>query len=305
MNPRTATSLSIALVAAVAFFGCSKGTVEAPTPKPRTRVILLGTGNPNADPERHGPATAITVDDAVYLVDFGPGVVRRAAAAGLPMEKLSRAFATHLHHDHTSGYADLIFTPWTLERTEPLEVYGPPGIAKMTEHLLAAYSEDVALRLDGLEPANKAGYKVNAHEIAPGVIYKDDNVTVKAFAVPHGSWKYAFGYRFETTDRIIVISGDTTASPAVEENARGADVLLHEVICGAGLAKRTPDWKAYHTAFHTTAPDLGHIAARAKPKLLLLHHVLLSGCTEDQLLKEIYDAGFTGRTVIGKDLEVF
>lgn len=285
--------------------GCSTATVEAPAAKPRTRVILLGTGNPNADPERHGASTAIAVDDAVYIVDFGPGVVRRASAAGLAMPKLSRAFVTHLHHDHTSGYADLIFTPWTLDRTEPLEVYGPPGIAKMTEHLVAAYSEDIELRLNGLEPANKTGYKVNAHEISPGVIYKDDKVTVKAFAVPHGSWKHAYGFRFETPDRVIVVSGDTTVSPAVEENARGADVLLHEVICGAGLAKRTPDWKAYHTAFHTTAPDLGRIAVRAQPKALVLHHVLLSGCTEEELLKEIRGAGFTGRTVIGKDLEVY
>ncbi|MGH9791818.1 MAG: MBL fold metallo-hydrolase [Candidatus Acidiferrales bacterium] len=294
-----------ALLAAVAFAGCTTATVEAPTRQPRTRVILLGTGTPNADPERHGTSTAIVVDDAVYIVDFGPGVVRRAAAAKLPMPKLTRAFVTHLHSDHTAGYADLIFTPWVLDRTEPLEVYGPPGLRKMTEHIAAAYAEDIDVRINGLEPANTTGHKVNPHEITPGVIYKDDKVTVKAFAVPHGSWKHAYGYRFETPDRVIVISGDTTASDAVAENARGADVLLHEVICGAGLAQRSPDWKAYHSAFHTTAPDLGRIAARAQPKLLVLHHVLLSGCTEQHLLDEIRAAGFTGRTVIGNDLDVF
>jgi ribonuclease Z len=175
----------------------------------------------------------------------------------------------------------------------------------MTEHLLAAYAEDIRVRLDGLEPANTTGYKVNAHEVQPGEIYKDSKVKVRAFAVPHGSWKYAYGYRFETPDRVIVISGDTTVSEAVAENARGADILIHEVICAAGLAKRTPDWKAYHTAFHTQAPDLGRIAARAQPKLLVLHHVLLSGCTEQQLLDEIRAGGFAGRTVIAKDLDVF
>ncbi|MGH9815847.1 MAG: MBL fold metallo-hydrolase [Candidatus Acidiferrales bacterium] len=278
---------------------------RASAPQPRTRVILLGTGTPNPDPERHGPSTAIVVDDAVYIVDFGPGVVRRAASAKLPMTKLSRAFVTHLHSDHTAGYADLIFTPWVLGRSEPLEVYGPPGIAKMTEHIVAAYAEDIDVRINGLEPANTTGHKVNANEIAPGVIYKDDKVTVQAFAVPHGSWKHAYGYRFKTPDRTVVISGDTTASDAVAENARGSDLLLHEVICAAGLAQRTPDWKAYHSAFHTTAPDLARIAARAQPKLLLLHHVLLSGCTEQQLLEEIRAAGFTGRTVIGNDLDIF
>lgn len=286
--------------------GCRSGQQPSPvSPQPRTRVILLGTGTPNADPARHGSATAIVVDDAVYLVDFGPGVVRRAAAAGLAMPKLTRAFVTHLHSDHTAGYADLIFTPWVLERTEALEVYGPPGLAKMTEHMLAAYAEDIDIRIHGLEPANPTGYKVNAHEVQPGVVYKDKKVTVRAFAVTHGSWKYAYGYRFETPDRVIVLSGDTTASDAVAENARGADILVHEVICAAGLAQRTPEWKAYHSAFHTTAPDLGQVAARAQPKLLVLHHVLLSGCTEQQLLEEIRGGGFAGRAVIGNDLDVF
>ncbi len=245
------------------------------------------------------------MDDAAYIVDFGPGVVRRAAAAGIAMPQLKRAFVTHLHSDHTVGYADLILTPWTLERTEPLEVYGPPGLVKMTEHVTAAYAEDVDVRIRGLEPANTTGYKVIAHEVQPGMIYKDGKVTVHAFAVPHGAWKHAYGYRFETLDRVIVLSGDTTASEAVEESARGADILVHEVICAAGLARRTPDWKAYHTSSHTSAPELGRLAARAQPKLLVLSHVLLSGCTEEQLLREIRDAGFAGRVVLGNDLDVF
>jgi ribonuclease Z len=299
--------LRATLCATLTLAACSRREEPpaAPQPKPRTRVILLGTGNPNADPARHGPSTAIVVDDAAYIVDFGPGVVRRAAAAGIAMPQLKRAFVTHLHSDHTAGYADLIFTPWTLERTEPLEVYGPPGLATMTQHISAAYAEDVDVRIRGLEPANTTGYKVNAHEVQPGVIYKDDKVTVHAFAVPHGAWKHAYGYRFQTPDRVIVISGDTTASEAVEEHARGADILVHEVICAAGLAQRTPDWRAYHTASHTTAPELGRLAARAQPRLLLLSHVLLTGCTEEQLLKEIRDAGYTGPLVRGNDLDVF
>src|SRR5215470_1385158 len=84
--------------------------------KSRTQIVLLGTGTPNADPDRSGPAVAIVVDETPYLVDFGPGVVRRAAAAyrkgvkALAMPKLTRAFVTHLHTDHTAGYPDLIFT---------------------------------------------------------------------------------------------------------------------------------------------------------------------------------------------------
>jgi ribonuclease BN (tRNA processing enzyme) len=273
--------------------------------KPATRVITLGTGTPNADPNRSGPATAIVVGEAVYLVDCGPGVVRRAAAAGLKMESLTRAFLTHLHSDHTAGLSDLIFTPWVLERSLPLELYGPPGTTAMAQGILAAYKEDIAMRIHGLEQANPTGYKVNAREVAPGVIYKDANVTVKAFAVPHGSWKHAYGYRFETRDgRVIVISGDTTRSPALAEHARGADLLIHEVYLESAWAQRPPKWKKYHQSFHTSSRDLARIAAQARPKLLVLHHVLLWGGREKDLLREIGEI-YKGPVVIARDLQVF
>lgn len=272
--------------------------------KPQTRVILLGTGTPNANPERSGSATAIVVGDAVYLVDCGPGVVRRAAAAGLKMPALKRVFLTHLHHDHTSGLSDLIFTPWTLERTDPLDLYGPPGSAAMAKHVLAAYEEDIRIRLDGLEPANTTGYKVTAHDVKPGIVYKDASVTVRAFAVPHGSWKHAYGYRFETPDKVIVISGDTTKSEEIARQARGADILIHEAYSEAGLAKRPPAWQKYHTAFHTSSRDLARIAAQAKPKLLVLYHLILSGQTPEQVLAEVQEI-YKGPVVIGKDLQVF
>src|SRR5580698_9203925 len=111
------------------------------------QVILLGTGTPNADPERSGPAVAVVAGGVSYLVDFGAGVVRRAAAAHIKPSDLKIAFATHLHSDHTVGLADLIFTPWTLERTVPLELYGPRGIRSMAAHIEQAYKEDVRVRL--------------------------------------------------------------------------------------------------------------------------------------------------------------
>jgi ribonuclease Z len=238
------------------------------------------------------------------LVDCGPGVVRRAAAAGLKMEELKRVFITHLHSDHTLGYPDLIFSPWVLEREAALEAYGPPGSKAMTEHILAAYKEDIEIRTKGLEQANTTGYRVNAHEIQPGVVYQDANVTVRAFRVTHGSWEYAFGFRFETKDRTIVISGDTTFTREMVEQARGADLLIHEVYCEAGLAQRPAKWQKYHSNFHTASRDLARIAAEAKPKLLVLYHVLLWSASEEQLLKEIREI-YRGPVAVGKDLQVF
>jgi ribonuclease BN (tRNA processing enzyme) len=276
----------------------------------KTQVVLLGTGTPNADPDRSGPSVAIVVNDTPYIIDFGPGVVRRAAAAhrkgveGLKVENLKRAFVTHLHSDHTLGLADLIFTPWTLERTEPLEVYGPVGIKAMVQHIMKAYEQDIDIRTNGLEPANKTGYKVNAHEIKPGVVYRDRNVTVKAFPVSHGSWKQAFGYRFETPDRVIVISGDCTPSASVVENCDGCDVLIHEVYSQAGFATRPPEWQRYHANFHTSTRELAEIARKAKPRLLVLYHQLFWGVSEEDLLKEVRES-YGGNVVSGRDLDIY
>jgi ribonuclease BN (tRNA processing enzyme) len=285
-------------------------TQSAQTTQSKTQIVFLGTGTPNADPDRSGPAVAIVVNDTPYLVDFGPGVVRRASLAlrngikGLALPKLTRAFVTHLHSDHTVGYPDLIFTPWVMERKEPLEVYGPKGLKAMTSHILAAYKEDIDIRLHGLEHANPDGYKVIAHEIKPGVIYKDANVTVKAFLVRHGSWKQAFGYRFETADRTIVISGDTAPAESIVENCNRCDVLIHEVYSEAGFATRTPAWQEYHSHFHTSSKELAELATRAKPGVLILYHQLFWGMSEESLLAEIRRS-YDGKVVSAHDLDVY
>ncbi len=280
------------------------GTLTAAAARAETRVILLGTGTPNADPERWGPATAIVVNEEIYLVDCGPGVVRRAAAARLDVRKLKRIFITHLHSDHTLGLPDLLFSPWTLGRTEPLEIYGPKGVRAMAGHIRKAYEQDIKIRLDGLEPANSTGYAARVLEIQEGVVYRDGQVTVKAFSVPHGSWREAYGFRFETPERTIVISGDTTASAAVREMARGADVLIHEVYSTAGFARRPPEWQRYHAAFHTASRELAQLAAEARPGLLILYHCLFWGTSEEELLGEIREL-YDGRVVLGRDLGVY
>ncbi len=275
-----------------------------------TLVVMLGTGTPNPVPDRSGPAVAVIAGGRPYLVDCGPGVVRRAAAAhlhgvaALDMPKLSRLFVTHLHSDHTAGFADLILTPWVLERVEALEVFGPPGIRSMTEHILAAYAKDIDIRLHGSQPQNPTGIRVNAHEIEAGEIYRDDNVQVTAFAVPHGAWEHAYGFRFDTVDRSIVVTGDTAPAEAVVEACDGCDVLVHEVYSQTGLDRRSADWQAYYRASHTSGVELGKIAARSKPKLLILYHQLLSGATEAELLAEIRQ-NFDGPVVFADDLDVY
>jgi ribonuclease BN (tRNA processing enzyme) len=282
-----------------------------PQAQSRSRVVMLGTGTPNADPDRFGPSVAIVVDDAGYLVDFGAGVVRRAAAAeragidALNVLNLKQAFATHLHSDHTLGLADLILTPWILERDAPLSLYGPRGLRKMADHLVAAYAEDIRVRTTGGEPKHHHDPRVvSVHEISPGVVYRDDRVTVTAFAVKHGAWPQAFGYRFQTPDRTVVISGDTGPDSRIEDQCRRCDVLVHEVYSEAGFARRPAVWQAYHSRYHTSSRELGQIASRARPGLLVLYHQLIWSSTEEALLAEVRSA-YDGQVVSAHDLDVF
>lgn len=289
-----------------------------------TKLVLLGTGTPNACPDASGPSSAVVVGDRAYLVDFGPGVVRQAAKAyrngidALRPDRLVTAFCTHLHTDHTAGYPDLIFTPWVLERKEPLRVFGPKGIRDMTEHLLKAYKVDIDFRINGFEKANEVGYRVETQEITSGVIYRDDRVTVEAFPVSHGTLE-SYGFKFTTPDRVIVISGDTAPLEIVAEKAKGCDILLHEVEYTAGLAAREPKWQKYHREVHTLSVDLAEIAKKAGPKLLVTYHRIYHMEIQDNtvdvgaemarrneaILEEIRNVGYEGPLVNGMDLDVF
>lgn len=279
-------------------------------PQGRTRVVLLGTGTPHADPERAGPCVAILVDDVPYLVDMGPGLVRRAEAArragvaGLDAPRLSRVFVTHLHSDHTVGFPDLLYTPWVLGREAPLEVWGPPGIEGMARHVQAAWREDVRVRTEGLERASEGGHRVVVHAVAPGVVHRDERVTVTAFRVEHGSWEAAFGYRFDTPDRSVVVSGDTAPSDAVVRACDGCDVLLHEAYSQERWRSAPEGARRYHAAFHTSGPQLGELAAEARPGLLVLYHHLLWGASPEDLVAEVRSS-WDGEVVFGRDLDVY
>jgi ribonuclease Z len=268
-----------------------------------TRVILLGTGTPNPEPQRMGPAVAVVSGDRVYLVDCGPGVVRRAAEAGLKMEQLTRVFVTHLHSDHTAGYPDLILTPPNSGRSEPLQAFGPPGLRAMTAHVLAAWKQDLDIRLHGTQPVAERGFEVEAHDVKPGQVYRDAGMRILAFAVQHGAWKHAYGYRFEAPDKTIVISGDTTYSQSLIQAAKGCDILVHEVYSEKGLANRTPEWQRYHSAYHTSAPDVGRVAAAVRPKKLVLYHLLPMGETPEEVIDEVR-RHYDGVVIYGNDLDV-
>jgi len=280
-------------------------TAQGTPPRESTVVVLLGTGVPRPEPEASGPATAILVGGRTFLVDAGPGVERRLAAAHLPVDGVTALFVTHLHSDHTLGYPDLIFTSWVMGRKTPLAAYGPHGLRAMTEHILAAWAEDIDVRTNGLEKRTPGGYRVDVHEVGPGVVYDSGGVRVTAFAVEHGTWREAYGYRFDTPGRSVAISGDTKPSENLVRVAAGVDVLVHEVYPGARTDPNSTEsaaWPTYMRDFHTSDIEVGQLAARIKPKLVILTHIIRRGATDEELLAGVHRA-FNGRVVVGHDLE--
>lgn len=291
----------------------------------KTKVVMLGSGTPNTDPDRSGPAVAVIVGDNVYLVDFGSGVVRKTVAAyrngvsQLRASNLQRAFLTHLHSDHTTGYPDLILTPWILGRSEPLHVYGPEGTKKLTNKILEAYEDDIVGRVNGFTKADPSGVAVVANEIEEGMIYQDELVEVHAIRVEHGELKDAFAFKFIAPDKTVVISGDTNPCEALIEFAKGCDILLHEMYYGRGGVNLKPEWREYHASMHTSSLELGIIAQRINPKLLVTyHHVYLMGrnaadnCDVDAVMKqrdlemlEDIKLHFDGRVILGEDDQIY
>jgi len=252
------------------------------------------------------------------------GAVLDLHIAALEPSNLKVAFVTHLHSDHTAGYPDLILTGWIAGRHTPLEVYGPTGLQSMTEHILQAYRIDIETRTnpEGGQRANPEGWKVNAHETKTGVIYKDAKVTVTAFPTQHAMESY--GYRFDTPDRSIVISGDTSPTEETIKACNGCDVLIHEARTLELFSKLPEERRAFGAKNHTTSEQLAALATKAKPNLLIIYHAwiawgpsavpsgqqpvaLSTGAfhsSPDVLLKEI-GLRYSGQFVIGRDLDVY
>ena len=277
-----------------------------------TKLLILGSGTPNPNPERSGSAYAIVTNGQSYLVDFGPGVIRRASAfspswggefESMEIQNLNYAFLTHLHSDHSAGLADLILSPWVLERKEPLNLFGPRGLKRMADKITEAYQIDIDYRINGSQPSNLEGYKTKVTEIAEGIIYEDKYIAVEAFENNHGDFKNSFGFVFTTKDKKIVISGDTAYSQKVIEKSKEADILVHEVYSEKGFKEKTKDWQIYHKAHHTSAPDVGKIASMSKPKKLVLSHILFWGNSKESIVEEV-KSNFDGEVIIAEDLMV-
>lgn len=286
--------------------GATQAELDAPT-----QVVILGTGTPVVDAYRAGSSIAVIHRGRAFLFDIGSGAVRRALEArykydipSLYPTHIEAVFITHMHSDHVMDLPELAHTLWW-RRPKRLRAFGPVGLNVMAQNAPNMFATDTEIRLNSVQPKlRNDGFEIEATEIEPGIIFETDGMTVEAFPVPHGDIKPAFGYKVVTDDMSIVISGDTAASKIIREKARGVDLLFHEAISGAGLARTSKFWQAYHTRAHTLAGDVGKIAADAQPKKLVLYHGLFYGTEEQQIVDEAAEY-FDGEIMLADDLDIF
>jgi len=275
-----------------------------PQSPPGMQVILLGTGYPRPDPERAGPSTAVLIGEKLFVVDAGRGVVMRMAATGIPLRNLRAVFLTHLHSDHTSGLPDLFDSSWIFGRYSPLELYGPPGTHGLAESMVQFFRDDIHIRRDLTEMHPGAGATVRTHIVEEGVVYQDPDVRITAFAVDHQPVEHAFGYRFDSSGKSVVISGDTRPSENLIRHARGADILIHEAYLSEHFDRvDIPQVASRLKSYHTSAEEAGQVAQKAGVKLLVLTHVIPGDA--DATFIERVRKHYRGRVVVGRDLMRF
>jgi ribonuclease BN (tRNA processing enzyme) len=230
--------------------------------------------------------------------------------AGLDLRSIRSVFLTHLHSDHAADYGNLLLLSWASDLATRVDTYGPPPLSEMTRQFLALNDVDIRTRIadegrPALEPL------ISAHEITgPGLVVEDANVRVTVAVVEHPPMAPSLAYRFDCPDRSIVISGDMRPSTALVELAKGADVLVHEVMhvpSIESLIARESNAKTLRQhllASHTTTEQVGRLATDAGVGTLVLSHFVPGGYPflTDEVWYEAVRPHFAGNLIVGRDL---
>lgn len=280
----------------------------------RTRLILLGTcGGPWVNKYRSASAQVILVNEVPYLVDCGYGTLIQLERAGIAYDNIRHVFITHHHSDHNADYGNLLVLSWGRNLEGRVDAWGPPPLERMTRNALEYYDYDIQIRIrdEGKPPLAPLA---RPHEFEePGLVMEDENVRVTAALADHPPVEPAFAFRFDTLDRSIVISGDTTPREEVIELAKGADVLVHEAMYLPavfeqleGIPVNADKLEKHMLNSHTTVQDAGRIASEAGVKTLVLSHLIPADDAKfmvpDNIWREEAGNHFDGEIVVGDDL---
>ena len=286
------------------------GAVRAQSAQ-KSRLILLGTaGGPTPKPNRAASANAIVVGDRVYLIDAGNGAARQMVLAKLRLDQLASVFITHHHSDHNIDLGAVLLLAWSNNLAHPIEFHAPPPLKQILRDTLAANRTDIWVRMADEGRVDPAKLVRAFEHRKPGAIYADDRVRVTAAQIVHPPFRHAFGYRFDCPDRSIVFSGDTAPSEALIRLAKGADVLVHEVMYLPAMDKliasepNAPRLREHLLASHTTCEGVGKVATAAGVRKLVLSHFVPGGfpfISDAEWLAAV-QPHFAGEIVVGRDL---
>jgi len=291
----------------------------------QTKVVTLGTfGGPVVTLERTQTSNALIVGNRIYLIDAGYGVSRQLRAAGYDLRRVDNIFITHNHDDHNSEWGTLMGLAWSTGRRNDIHVWGPAGTESMMQGYLRYFAPNARIRMADAKGLRRPEDMFMAHDIAgPGVIFKDDLITVSAIENCHfnpGSDGGArpndksYAFRFQTPDKVIVFSGDTGKCAPMVEFARGADILFHEVVDLPGieaiLNRELPPVLAkglyqHMVEDHTTAEDIGRLAQEAGVKEVVLTHLIPGRGEPDSTYLEPLRKHFKGPARVARDLMSF
>ena len=276
-----------------------------------TRLILLGTaGGPRPRATRGAPAQVVVANGSAYVIDCGNGVARQLVMAGVPLRSIRDVFITHHHSDHNADYGTLLLLAWSAGLATPVDAWGPPPLAHITDTFFEMSATDIDARMRD-EGRVDPRPLVRAHELrAGGVVVEDANLKVTAAVVDHPPMALAFAYRFDAPDRSIVISGDTRRSDALVALARGADILVHEAMLPEAVRRliadvpNASDLERSILSHHTTAEDAGRVAEAAGVGTLVLSHLVPAedARVSDEMWIEAARRHFRGRVILGRDL---
>jgi ribonuclease Z len=275
------------------------------------KVTLTGTGSPIPDPHRAGPSTLVQCAEQNILIDCGRGVAMRLAAAGVPVPFLSAILVTHLHSDHITDLNDIVTTRWILTpEATPTIVYGPVGMKKVVDGMMAMLTPDQKYRHDHhADLRSGPGMQVVVHEVSPGDEFKIGDARIIVGRTDHRPVTPTIGFRIEAEGKSVVLAGDTVPCSELDDLCRGADIYVQTVLRPdlvelvkqfvPALASRTNDILDYHSSVE----DAAKTAARAGVKTLMLTHyvpAMQAGQEADWLA--LATPHFSGNIVLGPDL---
>jgi ribonuclease BN (tRNA processing enzyme) len=272
--------------------------------------VLLGTGGgPTPKALRAAPAMALMIGGQLHVVDAGNGVARQAALAGLPLKALAHVWITHLHNDHVADAFTLPWLAWSGALTTPVTVHGPRGMQQMARDWLRFARVDIETRMAD-EGRPDLRRMIRVEEVRPGVQLAAAGLKVSAARVEHPPLTDSFAYRFDWGGRSVVWSGDTRPCPALIDLARGADILVQEVMYLPAMERliasesNAPSLRAHLLASHTLVEQAGEIAAAAGVKTLVLSHFVPGGdaSISDGDWRDAAAKAFRGRILVGRDL---